>query len=230
MYLSALTPAAPASVVLSRPARSSLVAQLNREWEQLRHTPAPWLADSPDLETVLAGLNDDPDATLSSLITACQNGYPVAGRVIVQALLPKLVLVSRQYPCPSVDHLVAALWLRVARYPLPRRPRAIATNLVLDARKDAVAEVRTPSAPTLVPFTDDPEQLARAVINTARRLHLATEDSLTIVEHIYVDGLPSEQVAQLHALTLPALRRRCSDTVQRLRAHRTTLADFAFPA
>ncbi|MCL2736024.1 MAG: hypothetical protein FWD75_05255 [Propionibacteriaceae bacterium] len=200
-------------------------ARLNQEWEDLKWDLADWTDPATPLNVVLESIRFNPDQVLGSLIHTCQEGYPVAGRVIVQALLPKLILMSRAYPHPSVDHLVAALWIRISKYPLHRRPRSVAANLVLDAKKDVVAETRVAPVAPLMPVVDHADLIAHRVLDTARTLHLATAESLTIVEKVYIDGLPSAQVAELHAMSPDAVRQRCSDTVRRLRAHRDILVD-----
>ena len=219
-------PGVPQWSTAGRPSSAhSVMAQLNREWEYIRRETAGWVPGSPTLETVLDGIRPDPDRALSDLISACQHGHGRAGRVIIQALAPKLVLVSCTYPYPGLDDLVAALWIRLARFPLDRRPGSVAANLLLDARKDVVAENRAAVLPPVVAL--GPDLTARSVINTARQLNLATPQSLAIMEQVYVDGLPTHQVATLHHITVDAVRRRCSDTVHHLRTHRDLLAGLA---
>jgi DNA-directed RNA polymerase specialized sigma24 family protein len=122
-----------------------------------------------------------------------------------------------------VDNLVAALWLRLAVYPLARRPRRIAANLVLDARKDVLAEDRA-LAP--LPPPAPPEPLgAHAVLEAACRLGLAPPANLDVVASVYADGLTSASAAARHRLSAEAVRWRCADTVRRLRSHKVLLAD-----
>jgi len=140
----------------------------------------------------------------------------------VQALLPKLILMSRSYPYPGVGNLVSALWIRISNYPLDRRPASVAANLVLDAKKDVLSETR---AIPVLPFftTPDEDVTADQVLSVARTLHLATPESLAIVEKVYVEEVPRQEVAQSHDMTAVAVRRRCCDTVRRLRDHRDLL-------
>jgi DNA-directed RNA polymerase specialized sigma24 family protein len=222
-------------------------ARLNREWDDMCGHPALWLSPSPSLEMVLQSVRFNPDKVLLGLIAACQEGYSVAGRVIVQALLPKLILFSAAHPHPELDHLLAALWLRIDRYPVARRRSSVAANLLMDTRKDVLTEGRSPR-PVLLGFDEtqaativelgvtraqaddglDEEDLdGRSILSMARRLGLASSESLLIVEEVYLAGLPSEQVARRHHISPAAVRRRCSDTVQRLRSHREALAEAA---
>jgi hypothetical protein len=191
----------------------------------LRHTTADWLTPAPTAEMVLQSIRFNPDQVLGELIAACQQGHQLAGRVVVQALLPKLVNLARTWPYPEVDHLVSGLWVRLANYPLARRPASIAANLVLDTRKDIVGEAR--ATPVLLASPVGPDLRARSVIEVAGRLGLAGWQSLSILEMVYVDELPRQQVADRHAMSVEAVRRRCCDTVRTLRAHRVLLADLA---
>jgi len=204
------------------PTVCTIVAQLNCEWEDIRFERAEWLTPSPSLDEVLTSIRFNSDRVLTDLIMACHMGHPQAGRIIVQALLPKLILMSRTYPCPSVEHLVSALWIRISTYRPDRRPTSVAANLTLDAKKDVVKEDR--EIPVLPFLTAVNDMTADKVLTTARSLRLATEESLAIVEKVYVDELPRNQVAQLLDMTDEALRRRCSDTVRRLRDNRELLA------
>ena len=103
------------------------------------------------------------DPWLAQLIAAAQGGDELAGRCVVQAVLGRLVAIARRDSRLDVDQLVGALWLRILAYPLERRPRAIASNLALDARKDVVAELRP------LPVTRPPEPRRHAGREPARR-------------------------------------------------------------
>ncbi len=203
----------------------STVDRLNREWEAQRTESAEWMTPPLPLEMVLQSIRFNPDQVLSTLITACQSGHHQAGRVVVQALLPKLILLSCTSPYPGLDDMLASLWLRLARYSLSRRPRSIAANLVLDARKDALAETRPIRLVAAPPEESGPS--AQAILNAARRLGLATVESLNIVESVYVDELPRSRVAEAYSMTVEAVRRRCCDTLRRLRENRELLAECA---
>jgi DNA-directed RNA polymerase specialized sigma24 family protein len=135
---------------------------------------------------------------------------------------------SLSYPYPSVENLIAATWIRLADYPVERRSSAVAANLVLDARKDVLAENRiAPALPGLPAVAAVDDITARSVIDTARSLNLASPESLRIVEMVYLEGLPSHVVGERYAMTAAAVRQRCHATVARLKAHRHVLADLA---
>jgi DNA-directed RNA polymerase specialized sigma24 family protein len=200
------------------------VARLNREWswlsEQAPDWSCPWGAS---LGQVLAAVPDRPDAVLGHLIEACQAGHDRAGRVVVQAFLGKLVRLSRSDSRLQPDDLVAALWIRLARYPLDRRPAKIAANLVLDTRKDVLAERRELACLNAPPAPD--RLTAGAVLEAALSLELVSEPTARIVATVYADGLTSAKAAARHATSPAAVRWRCSDAVRRLRRHRAALVE-----
>ncbi|MDR0416361.1 MAG: hypothetical protein LBH76_03415 [Propionibacteriaceae bacterium] len=210
------------------PRPADVAARLNAEWAALEARPPTWpSAWGPTLGDILAAVAGQPDAVLGELVDACQNGCQDAGRTVLQAFVGKLILMARADSRLSVDHLAATLWLRVAAYPLDRRPRHIAANLVLDARKDALAELR-PLAPLPAPEPPEPFD-ARQVLRAADRLRLAPASNLAVAASVYADGLSSADAAARHRLSATAVRWRCSDTVRRLRPHRARLAAACAP-
>ena len=204
----------------------SIITHLNQEWQESRWELATWGTRTLSLDAILESIRFNPDLVLRELITACQAGHSLAGRTIVQALLPKLILMSRSTPYPAVEDMLSALWIRLARYPLAQRPTSIAANLVLDTRKDAIAEQRVRM---VVPSNrrTGPEMTAESILDVARCLGLATPESLSIMEKVYLDGLPSTHVASLFQITPEAVRRRCCDTMKALRENRNLLAEYA---
>ncbi|MDR1214522.1 MAG: hypothetical protein LBK54_10640 [Propionibacteriaceae bacterium] len=203
---------------------SDIVARLNREWSWLSEQAPDWLCPWGDtLGQVLAAVAGQPDAVLGHLIAACQTGHDRAGRVVVQAFLGKIVLLSRRDSRLDPDDLVAAFWIRLSRYPLDRRPSKIAANLVLDTRKDVLAETRELACLTPPPARDP--LTARGVLAAALSLNLVSAPTAEIVATVYADGLTSAKAADRHATSAEAVRWRCSDTVRRLRRHRVALAE-----
>ena len=136
----------------------------------------------------------DPDAVFAALLTEAAAGQPIAARVVLQAMLGKVVRLAQAHPDVGVDEFVSALWCRIRTYPLARRPPRIAANLALDTRKDVLAGTRrrahessvgslsepgvgaaaAPASPTVRRWTDNEERLveARRVIEAARAIGL----------------------------------------------------------
>jgi hypothetical protein len=81
------------------------------------------------------------DAILLGLLERAQDGDGLAGRVVLQAMLPAVVRLARQVtgrPDVSGDQdeafalVLAALWQTIATYPVARRPAKVPANLYLD--------------------------------------------------------------------------------------------------
>jgi len=162
------------------------------------------------------------DPWLTRLIAAAQAGDDLAGRCVVQAVLGRLVTMTRRDSRLGVDELVGALWLRIRSYPLARRPRAIASNLVLDARKDVAAELR----PLPVPPAPTPRRHAVAadVLVEAVRIGVIDAPIAEVMSSVYVWGLSGEAAARRHGVTATTVRWRCSAGMRRLALAREQLS------
>ena len=87
----------------------------------------------------------DPDPVLGrSAWPSPWTATSLAGRVVLQTMLGKVVRLAQAHPDVAVDDFVSALWCRIRTYPLTRRPRRIAANLALDTRKDALGRLAHP--------------------------------------------------------------------------------------
>jgi hypothetical protein len=204
---------------------SPIVARLNDDWARCATLAPDWPCRfGSTLAEVRAALSaNDPDAVLTELITAAQAGSALAGRTVVQAFLGSLVRRCRRDTRVGIDEAVAALWLRLAAYPLDRRPRRIALNLMWDTVKDVLAENRglgyLPVERLRCDVTGD------RVFGVAAELGLATQENLAVAASVYGDGLTSALAAERHKLTAGAVRWRCFDTVRRLRDARSWLSE-----
>lgn len=137
------------------------VDQLDREWRQLssgslrsklsewaEHEPA--LAPFVDPATLIRFLRSPGpwtvrDALLRALLFRARVD-PLAGRVVLEALLPGLKRVAERVILDARDRdelwslLLACAWERIRTYPLERRPSRIAANLLLDTRRKTLDE------------------------------------------------------------------------------------------
>lgn len=136
----------------NRPPTTGILGELEAEWDQLgpstppelivwRKDPGP-LCAARDLEHALSIIWASPDAALTTLIGAAQAGDQLAGRVIIQAFLPRarrlVAKVGKSAPqlhAEAALNAIEALWELIATYPLDRRPRRIASNIALDLLK-----------------------------------------------------------------------------------------------
>lgn len=136
---------------------SSLPSRLNAEWRELSTAPStgsalarwaaacPALAEVGSLPELLRQISrTEParrDPMLLALLALGQDGDRLAGRVVLQVMLPKAVRVAMSVvrrPDVGGDReeayatAVAALWQVIATYPIGRRPRRVTANLALD--------------------------------------------------------------------------------------------------
>jgi DNA-directed RNA polymerase specialized sigma24 family protein len=167
-----------------------------------------------------ARLEGDP--WLAELIRAAQRGDDLAGRCVVQAVLGRLVAMARRDSRLDVDQLVGALWLRIRSYPLERRPRAIVSNLVLDARKDALAELRP--LPVTPPAAPRRHAVAANLLVEAVRIGVIDAPIAEVMSSVYVLGLSGEAAARRHGVTPTTVRWRCSAGMRRLAQAREQFA------
>jgi hypothetical protein len=236
-----------------------IVDRLNREWDELLEvhdeTVAVWSAEHPalagchGLADVLAAVRRDSDAVLFALLTERERGVELAGRVVLQAMLGKIVVMAVRDRGAEVDDYVAAMWCGICTYPLRQRPARIAANLGLDALKAVKREGRWSRADVAVMTLPQgvrldglqAEALARTSLdhNHTRALTatgvLAAADELGLIDRgtravmasVYADGLSGRDAAARHATSPDMVRFRCSKGVRRLAQHAQLLADAA---
>src|SRR3954451_24975192 len=151
----------------------------------------PLLAECGSLDDVLSLVRERPDPVLYALLSLCAGGDLLAGRVVLQAMLGKLVRMASIDAHAGLDDYVGALWLRIRTYPTAERPLRIAANLALDTLKTVQGNSRTPPGIEVTPYPpsafvdslwDRPEPsadefTARRVIGAAGRLGLINADT-----------------------------------------------------
>lgn len=208
----------------------SCTDRLNREWARLQSCPAPydWVAEPATLGEVLAGIAVDPDARLGDLLARRLAGDSLAGRVVLQAMLGKLVLFAAKDPWHDAADYVAECWVQLCHYPLARRPRRIAANLAMDTRKAVWAADDVPP-PVLDPqLIDERSQPAEpdpiAVIRAATRLGLIDRPSGACLVAVYCLGLRSHEAAERLAISPELVRWRNARSIRRLAPHAAALA------
>lgn len=235
--------------------RYALIADLNAEWTRLceqgnppvrtwadRHVATHSCRTLPD---VLGAIRASPDPVLTALLIEAADGDPLAGRVVLQAMLGKVVRLVQTHPGLGAEDFVAAMWCRIRTYPLQRRPNKIAANLAWDTRKDALAAARTSrresaagslSEPSWEPLLahradrgrrdaeDDARREARRVLGAAEAAGLIDKITCSVLETVYLDGASSRSAAVHHDTTPELVRYRCSSAVRRMSRHAALLA------
>lgn len=199
---------------------SDSITRFDDDWHTWQHRE---LADgSLSAADALTRAQREGDPWLLSLIARAQEGDQVAGRVVLQHLVRLLVWLTVRDERLSVEALAAAVWLRVLAYPVARRPRSVAANLVLDARKHVLAELRPlAQAPTVLPRRVD---TARQLLADAFDLGVLREDLWAAMGAVYVEGLTSAEAGAHLGVTPETVRWRCSTGVRRMRQYRSLLS------
>ena len=216
--------AAPQGVV------SPLYRQLTQEWADLHTMPstsntvrrwgrreaalAGYTRPGDVVDAIDAGDNERKNAMLLALLRLFQDGQQLAGRTVLQALLPKLVKTSAHaIGCTSSTdtwaedrrHItLAEFWDVMAGYPVERRTTSVALNLALDTLH-RISGVRRPT--DAIPV--DPHDLGDSVDLTGRPTWItqtpargvdelsADDDLLQVIVWGLKQGVITSQEAQL---------------------------------
>lgn len=254
------------------PARiaSPIYRQLIQEWVHLNaiHSSTVVAARWGRLEPVLAGYarpadivdavdgatRDEQDAMLLGLIRLTQAGHQLAGRVVLQLMLPKLGRMTNRTGATTSDNAwsedrrhiaVAEFWDVIATYPVSRRTKTVAANLALETLHRLTAATRGPRPDLPV----DEQDLHRALPSTpagdqnpagelttdadltqlirwAVTTNVITHDDGQLLELVYLHNRGRVDAATQYGLTEAAVRQRCSRARRRLvTAVRAELAD-----
>ena len=234
--------------------RDAVIEALNRDWDELvdrhRGSVRGWsrshgaLAECRSLVDVLLAARGQPDAVLGALLTEVSKGDHLAARVVLQAMLGRIVRMACRDSTAGVDDYVSALWCRICAYPLAARPCRIAANLSMDTLKAVFREKRwlregevTPWPPEVF-WDEQHEQLfiqrdrdvltASEVLRAGRDRGVIDEPVHALLLGVYVEELTGYEAAKRHRTSAESVRVRCSRAVRRLAAHRDELlADVA---
>lgn len=150
---------------------------LDQEWQNdYAHTAdgaaalRRWAATEPalrgldDLEDLLEA-RTDPERAYDILAAVARHAPhdPIAARTLLQALLPGLVALAlrtfRRHR-RAFEDIVALAWIRICNYPATRTG-SVAGNVILDVRKDYLAERRA-AAPDLEILAANPTRTVSA--------------------------------------------------------------------
>lgn len=112
-----------------------------RQWGRLELALAGHTRPGDIVDAIDAAGASQTDAMLLALTRLFQNGHQLAGRVILQTMLPKLIRITLRTSPTSTDNAwtedrhhitIAEFWDVLAGYPLERRTSKVASNLALD--------------------------------------------------------------------------------------------------
>lgn len=227
-----------------------ILHELGREWSRLteKHDATLWALRCPGLHSACC-LDDvldctktaDADEVLHFLVAEHQAGDPIAGRVVLQAMIPKIITMARGWQRTQVDpmgDLVSQMWIQIDQYPLVARPRKVAANLAMDSLKhvrklwaaDAPEEKASPTpgfwfegVEPEEPVVDD--VTAAGILLEALEMGLISERVHAILTAVYDEGLSGREAAARFGVSVDSIRFHCSRSIRRqLVPHRLELA------
>jgi len=218
----------------------SLFTQLDREWDHFHRDravvdalrPACALAGvaSPAglVDAVRSATSEETDVVLLHLATDSVAGSKIAARTLLQLLLPGACrLAARWWALGDAEEraacAVAAVYERIRRYPVDRRPRSVAANILMDAGQDLWRAAKRATQYASHTVVVDPQVLPA----TRREPEPTPAEELTwlVVEAVEAGVIEVEE-AQLILATrvgaddLPAMARRLGAKLRTLQWRR----------
>jgi DNA-directed RNA polymerase specialized sigma24 family protein len=230
---------------------------LERDWQRELSSPSlrsrfrawreaePALARFADPATLVRFLRGpaasaEKDAVLCGLLARARS-ESLAGRVVLEAMRPGLlrlagrILVDAREREEMWSLLLAVAWEEIRDYPLERRPRRVAANLLLDTLHRTVGELRRARAaqsglgidPTdgraaASPQPDEGD--VDALIDRAMRACAITQDEADIVLGSRIDGVALAALAESAGVSYNTMKLR------RQRAERRLLLFLGYPS
>jgi DNA-directed RNA polymerase specialized sigma24 family protein len=176
----------------------------------------------------------EADAVLVALAARAVEDDGLAARVLLQLLMPGVRRLARTWwALGDADEraaaAVAAVYDRIRRYPLARRPRRIAANVLMDAAADLRRAVRSAGAATGVPAVDGwaaaepvavepvhPAVELAEVLAEAVRGGLVSAADAELIAASRIAGVPLADIAERRGAKLRTLqwrRRRAEETL-----------------
>lgn len=228
----------------SNPSGADAVSALEREWNAhssaflSRHLRVwterePVLAGFATVQELVGSLRarrgdyERESAILAALVREAR-ADPLAGRVVLQALLPGLKRLAGRLLFEADEReelwslLLAHLWAEIRRYPVERRPHRVAANLLLDAAHATLAELGKErrlraQAPELAPVSAEAEEQEEVVLARAVRAGALSRAEALLILRSRVEGVPLVQIAAEEDAGYDALRIRRRRAELRLR-------------
>ena len=236
---------------------SPLFHQLISEWITLNSTTSAsntvtrWATSEPLLEgfqhpheivdAIDSAQPEQQDAYFLSLLRLTQQGQALAGRILLQLMLPKLGRISLRMAARDADTLwdedrkqlvVAEFWDIISNYAVDRRPNAVPVKLALDTLHRCTMkqpwrrqEIPSDDAASFIDRparehdhdSDEPIRLAD-VVSWGVKQSVISQDDADLMVSIYVDEEKPQQAADRLKVSAAVIRKRCSRARQRLTA------------
>ena len=159
------------------------------------------------------------DRVLVGLVARAVEGDTLAARVLLQLLLPGVRRLARTWWAlgdgdERASAAVAAVYDRIRRYPIARRPARIAANVLMDAASDLrrAARATTPGEPMPIDglAAEDPNPAIELadVLADAVRDGLVTAEDAELIAASRIAGTPLATIAARRGAKLRTLQWR----------------------
>jgi DNA-directed RNA polymerase specialized sigma24 family protein len=220
---------------------------LDRDWQRELNSPRlrgqfagwrdvePALAPFRDPLAVLrflrgAGSSAGKDEVLCALLRHARR-EPAAARVVLEAMMPGLKKLAGRLLADARDReelwsaLLASAWERICTYPVQRRPRKVAANVLLDSMRGtlaALAGARSDPASRAVRLSGrlqaPPEPAGvDALLDAALSAAAITQEEAELILATRVDEVPLSVLAHSRGVSSDTLKHRRSRAERRLR-------------
>lgn len=220
--------------------RCATIAGLAQEWVSINKTSGGQVARLGFINCLRPGdvvdlIDRSPREVQNRMLhTLITHGSYLASRIVLQALLPKLLGIARSrasYSATLDDHMqgiISDLWQAIADYPVHRTTH-VAMNLVCMARR-AFEPLTQPhreldeETATRAVLRDDTaanfEQQLQELFDAGLQQGVVTTEELTLLREVYLEGISSAEAASRRGITGPNVRKRC----ERIRGRLATIA------
>jgi DNA-directed RNA polymerase specialized sigma24 family protein len=181
------------------------------------------------------GAGAEKDRVLCALLKWAQQD-PLGGRVVLEAIRPGLLRLAGRMIGDAADHeelwavLLGAVWEQIRSYPVSRRPRWVAANLLLDTLNQAVRTLRArrvrlvPCGLDVDPAYSDPSPAYRpsdegdvdGLLDRAVKAGALAEEEAQIILKSRIDGVSVEELARSAGVSYNTMKLRRQRAERRL--------------
>lgn len=176
-----------------------------------------------------AGSSARKDEVLCALLARAR-WEAIAGRVVLEAMLPGLKNVAGRLLTDVRDReelwsvLLACAWERIRTYPVERRPRRVAANVLLDSMRGTLATLssarRDPASMAgSLPYSVEAVPASAgvdALLDAAVRAGAVSRDEAELILATRVDDVPLSVLARSRGVSFDTLKHRRGRAERRL--------------
>jgi DNA-directed RNA polymerase specialized sigma24 family protein len=218
---------------------------LERDWQRELHRPVlrsrfrAWRSteaaltrfdDVPALLRFLrgAGSGAEKDAVLAALLARARS-EPLAARLVLEAMLPGLKKLAGRLLTDAREReelwsaVLACAWERIRTYPVERRPRKVAANLLLDTLRGTLATLaasrRGPATQTFPAQLEAParcESDVDGLLAEAVAAGAVSEEEAELILLTRIDGASLKALAAERGMSFDTLKHRRHRAERRL--------------